>query len=250
MLIDSFEKISIYKEYLAGGLFSWNLLRKNSFFTSRPESFRNFIDVIFPARPWFFLIALRIVCCLSLLVLPIASPFLVCSYAGLFIIGSLMNLRNLAYGAETENRFCLIITGALLLRSLAPTDMVTLASLWFIALQACLSYLTAGVSKLMNINWRNGNGFKRIATAYEFTSIKKVNMFFEEHKTLTRLINWLVIVFECAFPIVLFAGRGVLWWFLFAGIILHLAIAIGLRLGKFFWIWVATYPALIYITQR
>ncbi|HEY9000080.1 MAG TPA: hypothetical protein VIM89_01915 [Mucilaginibacter sp.] len=250
ILIDSFEKISIYKEYLTGGLFSWSLLRKNSFFTSRSESFRNFIDVIFPARPWFFLIALRIVCCLSLLVLPTASPLLVCSYAVLFIIGSLMNLRNLAYGAESENRFSLIIIGALLLRSLVPTDMVTLAALWFIALQTCLSYLTAGISKLMNVNWRNGNGFKRIATSYEYTSIKKVNIFFEEHKTLTRSINWLIIVFECAFPVVLFAGRGVLWCFVIGGIILHVTIAIGLRLGKFFWIWVATYPALIYITQR
>ena len=250
ILIDSFEKISVYKEYLTGGLLNWNLLRKNSFFTSKPESFRNFVDIIFPAGPWMFFITLRIICCLGLLVLPADSPLLVCSYAVLFFIGSLLNLRNLAYGAETENRFSLIIIGALLLRSLLPTDIVTLAALWFIGLQVCLSYLTAGVSKLMNVNWRNGNGFKRVATSYELTPIKKVNVFFEKNSTLSRVINWLVILFECAFPVVTFVGHDMIWWFLIGGIILHAAIAIGLRLGKFFWIWIATYPALIFITQR
>jgi len=250
VLIDSFEKISIYKEYLAGGLLSWSLLRKNSFFTSRSESFRNFTDIIFPARPWMFLMALRIFCCVGLLVSPPDSPLLGFSYAVLFIIGALMNLRNLAYGAETENRFSLIIIGALLLRSLLPTDVVTLAALWFIALQVCLSYLTAGVSKLKNLSWRKGNGFQDVATSYELVPVKKINDFFEEHKGLSLLINWLVIVFECAFPVVLFASPVVLWNFLVAGIILHTAIAFGFRLGKFFWIWVATYPALIFIAQR
>jgi hypothetical protein len=250
ILIDSFEKISIYKEYLTGGLLSWNLLRKNSFFTSRSESFRNFIDIIFPARSWIFLIALRILCCIGLFVSPPDSPLLVFSYAILFIIGSLINLRNLAYGAEAENRFSLIIIGALLLRSLLPTDIVTLAVLWFIALQVCLSYLTAGVSKLRSASWRQGNGFQYVVTSYELVPVKKINDFFEEHKGLSLLINWLVIIFECAFPIVLFAGPVVLWIFLVAGIILHSSIAFGFRLGKFFWIWVATYPALIFIAQR
>jgi len=250
LVIDSFEKISVYKEYATGGLLNWNLLRKNSFFTSKPESFRNLTDVIFPARSWFFLIALRIFCCFGLFVSPPGSVLLVCSYTGLFIIGSLMNLRNIAYGAETENRFALIIIGALLLRSLVPTDTVTLATFWFIGLQACLSYITAGASKLMNANWRNGNGFKRVATSYELIPVKKVNIFFEENRTVARLLNWLVIFFECAFPVALFIGRGLFWWFLVGGIILHATIAIGLRLGKFFWIWIATYPALIFITQR
>ena len=250
VLIDSFEKISIYKEYLAGGLLSWGLLRKNSFFTSRSESFRNFIDIVFPARPWMFLIALRIFCCAGLLVSPPDSPLLGFSYAILFIIGSLMNLRNLAYGAETENRFSLIIIGALLLRSLLPTDVVTLAALWFIVLQVCLSYLTAGVSKLRNVSWRQGNGFKYVATSYELVPVKKVNIFFEKYTGLTQVINWLIILFECAFPVELFAGPVVLWCFLVAGGILHGAIAFGFRLGKFFWIWIATYPALIFIAQR
>lgn len=249
ILIDSFEKISNYKEYLTGGLLSWSLLRKNSSFTSKPESFRNFIDLIFPVRSWMFLIGLRIVCGAWLLFLPFQSPLLVISYTGLFVIGSLVNLRNTAYKAETENRFSLIIIGALLLRSLLPTDNVTLAALWFIALQVCLSYFTAGISELRNPDWRKGNGFRYFATSPELVPVEKINIFFEEHKTLTLLINWLIIVFECAFPVTLFAGQGVLFCFLIAGIILHVAIAFGLRMGKFFWVWIATYPALIFIIQ-
>jgi hypothetical protein len=249
LLTDSFEKIFNYKEYLAGGLLNWGLLRKNSSFTSKPESFRNFIDIIFPVRAWLFLIAFRIICGLILLVLPFDSPFLVFLYAALFMIGSLVNLRNQAYRAEIENRFSLILIGALLLRSLLPTDTVTLASLWFIALLVCLSYLTAGISKLKNGDWRSGNGFKYIVTSHEQTPVKKINIFFEEHKILTKLINWLIILFECAFPIAVFAGQIVFWCFLVAGIVLHFAIAFGLRSGKFFWICIATYPALMFVAH-
>ena len=156
----------------------------------------------------------------------------------------------MVYKAEAENRFSLVIIGALLLRSLLPTNNVSLAAFWFIALQLCLSYLTAGISKLRNPDWRRGNGFKYVATSNELVPIKKINIFFERHKILTRLINWLIIFFECSFPVILFAGQAVLWCFLIAGIILHIAIAFGLRRGKFFWAWIATYPALIFITQR
>jgi hypothetical protein len=249
ILIDSFEKISVYKEYLTGGLLSWSLLRKNSSFTSKPESFRNFIDIIFPVRPWLFLIGLRIGLSVVLLILPFNSPLFVLLYACLFIIGSLVNLRNVAYRAETENIFSLVLIGTLLLRSLLPTDMVTLASLWFIALQVCIAYLTAGISKLKNPDWRKGNGFKYMVTSSELVAAPKINIYFEEHKTLTRFINWLIILFECTFPVGLFVPV-IFWFFLAGGIILQIAIALGLRMGKFFWIWLATYPALIFIAQQ
>lgn len=248
--IDSSEKIFNYREYLSGGLLSWDLLRKNSSFTSKPESFRNFIDIFFPARPWLFLIVFRMICGLGLLVLPFNSPLYGFLYASLFIIGFLMNLRNAAYRTETENRFSLIIIGALLLRSLLPTDGVTLTSFWFIALLVCLSYLTTGISKLGYRNWRKGEGFKDIVTSIEFVPVKKINTFFEQHKVLTRLMNWLIILFECTFPVMLFAGQIVFWCFLVIGIFFHVAIAFGFRTGKFFWVWMATYPALIFIAQR
>lgn len=249
ILIDSFEKISIYKEYLTGGVLSWSLLRKNSFFTSKPASFRNFVDIIFPVRPWMLLIGLRIGLSVVLLILPFNSPLFVLLYTCLFVIGSLVNLRNLAYMAETENRFSLVIIGTLLLRSLVPTDVVTLASLWFVALQVCIAYLTAGIAKLMNADWRKGNGFKYMATSSELVAAPKINIYFEEHKTLARTINWLIIVFECTFSVGLFVPVT-FWFFLAGGIVLQIAIAFGLRMGKFFWIWIAAYPALIFIAQQ
>lgn len=250
IMIDSFEKIFNCREYFSGGLLSWDMLRKNSSFTSKPQSFRTFIDVIFPARPWMFLIVFRMLCGLSLFVLPFNSPLFAFLYASLFIIGFLMNLRNTAYRTETENRFSLIIIGTLLLRSLSPTDAVTLASFWFIGLLVCLSYLVAGISMLMNRDWRKGTGFEYLITSVELIPLKKINSFFEKHKILSRLMNWLIILFECAFPVVLFAGQIVVWCFLVLGIVFHLSIAFGFRMGSFFWVCLATYPALIFIAQR
>jgi hypothetical protein len=250
LVVDSLEKLYCFKEYQPNGILSWDILVDNSFFTSRPAFFRKILNIVFPTRTWLAILVLRALCAVALLVFfPFSVASIIC-YCILFIIGAFANLRNIAYGAETENRFSLIIIGALLLRSLVPTQTVTIVSLWFIALQVCLTYVTAGISKLRSVDWLAGNGFRLVFTSSREVPLKGVNIFFKERKAVSMLLNWLIIIFECLFPLILLVPRQLFWCFLVAGIIFHLAIAIWLRLGNFFWIWVATYPALIFITQR
>jgi hypothetical protein len=250
LVIDSLEKLYNFREYQPNGILSWDILANNTFFTSRPAFFKRILGLIFPMRAWLAILILRLACALVLLIFSVSGMVPAVCYCLLFIIGAFINLRQIAYGAETENRFSLIIIGALLLRSLVPTQTVTIVSLWFIALQVCLSYITAGISKLRDADWRMGNGF-RLVIAYEDIPLKKsLTIFFEKRKVLATVSNWLVIIFECLFPLILVVPRQLFWCFLIACIVFHLAIAIWFRLGKFFWIWVATYPALIFITQR
>lgn len=250
LVIDSLEKLYNFREYRQDGILSWDILANNNYFASRPAFFKKILDLVFPMRVWLAILFLRLVCALALLIFSYAAVVPPICYCFLFVIGGLINLRQVAYGAETENRFSLIIIGVLLLRSLVPTQTVTLVSLWFIALQVCLSYITAGISKLRDADWRMGNGF-RLVIAYEDVPLKKsFTIFFEKRKVVATVSNWLVIIFECLFPLILVVPRQLFWCFLIAGIVFHLAIAIWFRLGKFFWIWVATYPALIFITQR
>jgi len=249
VIIDSSEKLYTAKEYAGNGLFSWDLLRKNNFFTRRPASVQAILNAIFPATAWLGLLILRQLCGLYVLLFPLQGVALTYCLTGLFVVGSLMNFRNIAYGPETENRFSLILIGALLLQKIAPTHTVTIITFWFIALQACLSYTTAGVTKLFNTNWMHGNGFLSVVSSYDLVPLKAVSVFFNQHRQAAQVINWWIILFECFFPLVLIVGPPLCWWFMALGILFHASIAIWLRLGKFFWVWVATYPALIFITQ-
>jgi hypothetical protein len=141
-----------------------------------------------------------------------------------------------------------MIAGALLLQCFVPTPLVTLACLWFIALQSCLSYVTAGATKLFNPEWRNGNGILHIFDSPSLVATEKVAHWLKSHRTFAKLLTWGTLGMECIFPLAL-VGQPLLWLFLGWGALLHAGIAIFIRLGKFFWIWIATYPAIIFVAH-
>lgn len=250
LLIDSAEKLYNFREYRGQGFFSWRLLRTNRFFSSRSGFTRRVLDQVFDFRGWMFLLLLRGLGSLWLLLMPQPDHFITTGCLLVAFIGcSLMNFRQIPLGPETENRFALVLTGALLLRNIAPTELVTLACLWFIALHACVSYVTAGVTKWIDGDWRKGDGLLHVIHSPALVPLGRIAAFFIRHQWLGKLLAWATIAFECIFPLVLVTGPPFFWVFLGVGILFHLTIAVVLRLGKFFWVWIATYPAIIFIAQ-
>lgn len=250
VMLDSAEKLSNFREFGDGGLLNWNFLRENLFFASRSSAVRQLFDVFFGFRVWLFLSVLRGTGALYLLFFPQRNLFVICALAFLFAVGSAANLRNAPYGAETENRFSLVIIGALFLRAIAPTEFITEISLWFIALQSCLSYLTAGVAKLFNKNWRGGDALLNIANSPTLSVMPKLAVFFNKHRSVGKSLTWLTLAVECLFPLVLLIGQPWYLFFLIWGSAFHLANAVLLRLNKFFWVWIATYPAIVFAAQK
>jgi hypothetical protein len=248
IVIDSAEKLAVFQEFKKNGLFHWSTMRQNGFFKKRSVLFLKLADFIFNSHCWIILIAAR--CCAGLTLFLATNDDLLTKLMLLvvFFTGSLMNLRNTPFGAETENRFALIITGALLLRYFAPTPMVTLACLWFIALQSCVSYFTAGVTKMFNAEWRNGNGIRHVFESPGLVATRKATYWLKEHPSFAKFLTWGTLSMECAFPVAL-AGWPLVWLFLAWGILFHVGIAIFIRLGKFFWVWIATYPAIIFVAH-
>jgi hypothetical protein len=58
--------------------------------------------------------------------------------------------------------------------------------------------------------------------------------------------SWLVIVFECAFPLVLWVRPQGAALLLACGLAFHLCNALVLGLNRFLWAWLAGYPALLF----
>jgi hypothetical protein len=248
IVIDSCESLYNFREFRHPGFFSWRALRTHRFFTSRSSATRRALDRVFDFRSWLFLLLLRGMGGLGLLCLPQYPLITTVCLLVLFIVGSLMNFRHTPFGTETENRFALMLTGALLLRSVAPTELVTVICLWFIALQSCLSYVTAGVTKWLNPDWKEGNGILDVINSSDLVPLQKTQLFFSRNPGFGKFLAWITIGFECLFPLALL-GYPFVWLFLTGGVLFHLGIAVWLRLGKFFWVWVATYPAIIFIAQ-
>lgn len=248
IIIDSAEKLSVHTQFKQGGLFDWETIKQNGYFKNRSAMPLQLVNAIFSYPGWMLLIAIRGWAGLMLIIAPDNSVLTKIMLLAVFITSSLINLRNKPLGAETENRFALMITGALLLRYFVSTPVTTVACLWFIALQSCLSYVTAGAAKLFYADWRNGNGILNVFDSPSLVPTKNVAHWLNKHNKFAKLLTWGTLSIECAFPLALF-GQPLLWLFLGWGVLFHAAIAIFIRLGKFFWIWIATYPAIIFVAH-
>lgn len=249
VLLDSAEKLRNFREFGEKGLFNWNFLREHLYFASRSGFLRRILDAVFGQRTWLFLLFLRGACGFYLLAFPLQNLKALGCLIVLFAVASFANLRNAPFGAETESRFSVMIIGALMLQSIAPTEFTAKIALWFIALNACLSYVTAGISKLFNKNWRSGEALFDVLNSPNISASPGAAAFFGKHRSAAKFLTRFNTAVECAFPLVFFAGQPFLMFFLIWGFIFHLSNAVLLRLNKFFWVWMAAYPAVIFTAR-
>ena len=121
--------------------------------------------------------------------------------------------------------------------------------LWFLAGQACLAYLTAGVAKAISPAWRAGRALPGIfgTTAYGHP---RAGTLLGRHCLLARAGGWSVIVLETSFPLVLLGVPPLTYALLLGTTTFHLGAAWLMRLNTFLWAFVATYPAVLACVLR
>jgi hypothetical protein len=119
----------------------------------------------------------------------------------------------------------------------------------FIAAQACLSYVVAGVAKLLGPDWRRGSVVAQVLAtrAYGTTQVGRA---IDRHPTLGRTLCWGTIVFEISFVGAIFLPFAVLIGLLAVAASFHLASAAFMGLNGFLWVFVATYPAIVYVNLQ
>jgi len=250
VLLDTLELVYCRKQFDDEQLFAWRWLRRSRFFSAR-RLFPHVVDLLLDRPLLIPLILVRGVSAVLLIVLPQATSSSTVALALVFAISSLLNLRAAPYGVDTPSRFTIVIVGALLLRGGAPgSPILAQVCLWFIALQACISYATAGMVKLFNEGWRSGVGLFNVANASTLGMPLRLATLLARHEVIGRGLTWFTIAMECAFPLVLLLPTPFSFFFIAWGLLFHLTIASLLGLNRFFWAWIATYPAILYVTQR
>lgn len=118
--------------------------------------------------------------------------------------------------------------------------------LGWIAAQSVLSYFLAGVGKLRNSAWHNGAALQRLFSSTGPYVLWSGIRGLAQAKLLCVLAGWGIVLFELAFPAVLFVPMEGRWVFLGMALAFHAANAMVLGLNRFVWAWAATYPALLY----
>jgi len=150
-------------------------------------------------------------------------------------------------GAEQMATLVLFAIFIAVLPSLSKTA-ITLA-VWFIGSQSILSYATAGIAKAISPTWRAGVGISLIMGS-EAHGQPFISVVLARFPVFAKLLCWLVVLFECTFPLVLLAPEAITISMLLIGFVFHLGCAISMGLNAFLFAFPGTYVCVAYIAQQ
>ncbi|MBL4740339.1 MAG: HTTM domain-containing protein [Sneathiella sp.] len=147
-----------------------------------------------------------------------------------------------------SDRMSLLILCCLCLTLFIPTQTAQELVFGYLALQLVLSYFISGWVKISNPEWRNGQALDDVLRYSAYPASES----FRPLADRTRLIwtmSWAVMLFELLFPLTLYA-QPLLIMGLITAAAFHFANACLFGLNRFFWIWLAAYPSILWLQYR
>ena len=142
----------------------------------------------------------------------------------------------------------LLILFCLTLAQLLPGRTLSEAAFGYLALQLILSYFVSGYVKILNPEWRSGQALRDVFL-FSAYPVSEGMRDWAERPRLLWVMSWAVILFEILFPIAFFLGDALILALIVAALF-HLANAVLFGLNRFFWIWMAAYPSLLWLQDR
>lgn len=143
--------------------------------------------------------------------------------------------------------FCLSVSaGARLFWSEGPP--IAEGAMAYLGLQTALSYVIAGIVKLRSSDWRRGRLLQNMVFLSSYPVPVPVQNFLRSRPSLVPVIAWSVLIFELSFALAVVSGPWLLCWMALA-LLFHFGNAAVLGLNRFTWAWLASYPALLFLSQ-
>ena len=159
---------------------------------------------------------------------------------------ALLRLR-LTYGLDGADQMQAVVWGGLTLYGIATVPWIRELALGFIAAQLLLSYLTAGLAKVMSLQWRDGRAITGILSTQLHGN--RILLRYIGRRPYSIVLAWGVILFEIVGPAAAVMSMiGVLVVCVLA-VFFHLGIAFAMRLNGFVWAFLSALPPLIYTIQ-
>lgn len=211
------------------------------------EIFPNFIQTLLSNLlaydKFIYIIWLRLL--LSILLFCISSPII---YSLIIFIALLISLRWRGTFNGGSDYMTLIVLIAMFIASLSSNPKFQNASVYYLCFQVASSYFLAGLVKVKNKDWRTGKALKAFLQNTIYRDNKVTSYLIGSNKLL-RLFGIITIAWELSFPLA-FVNYNFAIVYLSVGFLFHLANAYLLGLNRFLFIWVATYPAVLYLAWK
>lgn len=151
------------------------------------------------------------------------------------------------YNGGSDKMSLLILTCFTVAQS-SPQTSIAEYALGYLALQVILSYFMAGWVKLKNPEWRSGIALQNVFLFSAYPVSENVRRWAQKPKLL-RFMSWAVIVFEVLFPFSLMTPLALIPALIIAALF-HLVNVFLFGLNRFFWIWLTSYPSILWLQDR
>ena len=190
------------------------------------------------------LFGLRSLLCL-LVIAGVAAPWPLAALAGLSL--PILHRFQGPYNGGSD-RMGLLALWCLVLTRLLPVPALKDLAFGYLGAQLLLSYVISGGVKVVNPDWRSGRALRDVFQVSAYPVAENLRGLAERPRLL-RAMSWAVMGFELVFPLTLL-WRPALIAGLVAAATFHLANACLFGLNRFFWTWLSTYPAILWLQGR
>ncbi|MBU1374371.1 MAG: HTTM domain-containing protein [Alphaproteobacteria bacterium] len=180
-----------------------------------------------------------------LVILGVASPW---PLVGLAMLSLLILQRFHGPYNGGSDRMGLLALWCLTLSQLMPSQAWREVVFGYLGLQLVLSYLIAGGVKIVNPDWRSGRALRDVFQFSAYPVSEHLRRWADRPRAMLAM-SWAVMLFELAFPLTLLS-QPVLVVGLVVAATFHLANACLFGLNRFFWTWLAVYPAILWLQDR
>ena len=222
----------------------WALLRLE--IPSRPAGVRALLDALLTPERYRALIALRLLLALWLMV----GGLGLLGAAVLFALALLLLLRwRGAFNGGSDFMTLVGLTGLLIAQLVGAwlqPETGWRAGLWYVTLQTVSSYFVSGWVKLLRPEWRSGAALPVFLDTGVYGPLSATSLY--RHPVLAWLLTWGFTVWEGCFVLALLDVRLALL-FCAIGAFFHGMVFWYFGLNRFFWAWLASYPAVVYCAQ-
>lgn len=131
---------------------------------------------------------------------------------------------------------------------LAPSPRWAELALGYLAVQLVLSYFVSGWIKVINPVWRNGEALADVFRFSAYPVSEGLRAWADRPRTLF-VAGWAVMLLELAFPLALLHPLTLVGALVLTASF-HFSNACFFGLNRFFWIWLAAYPSLLWFQGR
>jgi hypothetical protein len=118
----------------------------------------------------------------------------------------------------------------------------------YIAIHTCYSYFKAGIVKIVQPTWRSGLAISQFLGVSLYPNFQRLEPPLRSKKLILLFLSYSVLSFELLLPLV-FIFPNVVFVYCVIAILFHAVNSIVFGLNRFFWIWLAAWPAVIYFVQ-